>query len=165
MPAHAVHPALVGSGRAPEEGCAAFVEAAIESCGRRGLNLTPIRRSVLEVVAESSVPVSAYAIIHRLSGTKLIAPPTVYRALEFLIDAGLVRHLALRKAYVRCELQPGTQVSAVLLCNACGAVSEAISPEMTETIGRLAAAAGFVPGEGVVEIEGHCAICSGTLTV
>ena len=76
--------------------------------------------------------------------------------------AGFVRHLALRKAYVRCELAPEAPASALLLCTSCGAVAETSSPEMGETIGRLTAQAGFELGERLIEIEGRCASCRGT---
>jgi hypothetical protein len=90
-----------------------FVAEAAESCRQRGLNLTPIRRRVLEVVAASTVPVPAYAIVYQLSDTKLVAPPTIYRALEFLIEAGFVRHLALRRAYICCTQPVGGPLGAV----------------------------------------------------
>lgn len=141
-----------------------FVDAAVESCRQRGLNLTPIRRRVLEVMAASSVPISAYVVIHRLSDAKLLAPPTVYRALEFLEKAGFVRHLALRKAYIRCELAPDAPASALLLCTGCGAVTETSSPEMGETISRLTARTGFELGRRLIEIEGRCASCRRTNT-
>jgi Fur family transcriptional regulator, zinc uptake regulator len=149
---------------AAEREASSFVDAAVESCRRRGLNLTPIRRRVLEVMAASPVPISAYAVIHRLSDAKLLGPPTVYRALEFLEKAGFVRHLALRKAYVRCDLAPETPTSALLLCTTCGAVAETSSPEMGATIDRLTAQAGFELGRRPIEIEGRCASCCRTNT-
>jgi len=159
MHGKAVHWSLNGHASPPEPETSSFVEAAVRTCHERGLNLTPIRRRVLEVVGASAVPVSAYAIVHQLSGSKLLGPPTVYRALEFLEKAGFVRHLALRKAYVRCALTPEAPTSALLLCTDCGSVSEAASREMGEIIGRLAAETGFEPCGRVIEIEGRCAAC------
>ena len=68
------------------------VASAVALCGRQGLNLTPVRRRVLEIVWRSHGPIGAYQILAELSKEReKAAPPTVYRALEFLVDAGLVR--------------------------------------------------------------------------
>lgn len=136
-----------------------FVAAAVESCHRRGLTMTPIRRRVLEVVAESPVPLAAYAIIHRLSGTKLLAPPTVYRALEFLVEAGFVRHLVTRKAFVLCARADEPFV-AVLICTDCGDASEMAVEEVRNAVGRYASSTGFTPFGRALEIEGRCALCT-----
>lgn len=136
-----------------------FVAAAADSCRHRGLNMTPIRRRVLEVVAASPVPLAAYAIIHRLSGTKLLGPPTVYRALEFLVEAGFVRYLALRKAFVRCSM-PDEPFVAVLTCTACGDTSEVTSEEVRVAMARFASSTGFAPHPRAIEIEGRCATCN-----
>jgi Fur family transcriptional regulator, zinc uptake regulator len=136
----------------------AIVVEAVESCQRRGLNLTPIRRRVLEVVAASPAPVSAYAIIHQLSNTKLLGPPTVYRALDFLIAAGFIRHLALRKAYVRCKW-PGQPFVTLLTCSTCGDTNEVASEQMRSAVAQLAMTTGFTPHGGAIEIEGCCAAC------
>lgn len=122
--------------------------------------MTPIRRRVLEVVAASPTPIAAYAIIHRLSGTKLLAPPTVYRALEFLIEAGFVRHLALRKAFVLCA-RPDAPFVALLSCTACGDTWEVTSEEVGTAITRFASSTGFTPRDRAIELEGRCATCSG----
>lgn len=139
----------------------AFVEVAAERCRRRGLNLTPIRRRVLEVVAGSSAPVSAYDIIRRSSDTKLLGPPTVYRALEFLMEAGLVRHLALRRAYICRQPWIEEPVVTLLLCTDCGFVGETASEPLWRTLVQIAAAKGFEPRGRTVEIEGRCASCRG----
>jgi Fur family transcriptional regulator, zinc uptake regulator len=138
-----------------------FVAEAAESCRQRGLNLTPIRRRVLEVVAASTVPVPAYAIVYQLSDTKLVAPPTIYRALEFLIEAGFVRHLALCRAYICCTQPVGGPLVAVLMCTTCGVVSESVSEPIRQTVADLAETTGFEPRSRTIEIEGQCAACRG----
>ncbi len=153
-------PPFVATPPAPQEGPepSGFIADAIESCHQRGLNLTPIRRRVLEVVAASDGPVSAYAIIHRLSDIKLLAPPTVYRALEFLVEAGFVRHLALRKAFVcRARLEP--EPLAILVCTGCGSVAEGASELIRRTVAQLAEAIGFEASGQAIEIQGRCAAC------
>jgi Fur family transcriptional regulator, zinc uptake regulator len=158
-----VRPASPFTGTRSVDELSSFVTAAVESCRSRGLNMTPNRRRVLEVVAASSTPLAAYAIIHRLSGTKLLGPPTVYRALEFLIEAGLVRYLALRKAFVLCS-RPDESFVTVLTCTACGDTSEKPSEEVWAAIAQFASATGFAPHGRAIEIEGRCASCNGAAT-
>ena len=160
MQAQAIRPAPPITATLARDELSFFVAAATESCRRRGLNMTPIRRRVLEVVAASPAPIAAYAIIHRLSDTKLLGPPTVYRALEFLVEAGFVRHLALRKAFVLCA-RPDEPFVAVLTCTACGNTSEVLSEEIRAAIALFASSTGFAPNGHAIEIEGRCATCSG----
>ena len=160
MQAQAIRPASLITETLARDEPLSFVAAAAENCRNRGLNMTPIRRRVLEVVAASPVPIAAYAIIHQLSGTKLLGPPTVYRALEFLVEAGFVPHLALRKAFVLCT-RPDEPFVAVLTCTACGDTIEVASEEVRAAMARFASSTGFTPHGRAIEIEGWCASCNG----
>ena len=63
-------------------------------CEQRNVRLTPIRRRVLELVWHSHAPIGAYAILDQLKTTdRSAAPPTVHRALDFLLEHGLVHRL------------------------------------------------------------------------
>ena len=65
-------------------------------CEQNGSRLTATRRRVLEMIWESHQPVKAYDLLERIrddNSTMNAAPPTVYRALDFLIDEGLVQGL------------------------------------------------------------------------
>ena len=92
----------VGSAEPEAIGWQGEVERA---CSRQGLHLTPLRRRVLAILAESSAPLGAYAIIEQLSRRegKRIAPPTVYRTLEFFLDHGFLHKIESRNAYAPCE--------------------------------------------------------------
>jgi heat-inducible transcriptional repressor len=80
------------------------MRTAAEVCEQRGLKLTPLRLRVLELVWERHAPIGAYDILDKLSQEGLgSAPPTVYRALNFLIDAGLVHRIDTLNAYFGCE--------------------------------------------------------------
>lgn len=164
MLAQATRSATPATETLTREARSSFVAAAAESCRRRGLNMTPIRQRVLEVVAASSGPMAAYAIIHHLSGTKLIGPPTVYRALQFLVEAGFVRHLPLRKAFVLCA-RPDEPFAAVLTCTACGDTHEVASEEVRAAMAWFASSTGFTPHDRTIEIEGRCATCKGAATL
>ena len=72
-------------------------------CAARAQRLTPIRRQVLETLLASHNPLGAYEIIDRLADKAARpAPITVYRALDFLRDNGLVHRIESRNAFVAC---------------------------------------------------------------
>ena len=63
-------------------GSVATVEAA---CAAQKLQLTPVRRRVLEILLQEHRALGAYEILDRLRERGLRAPPQVYRALERLL--------------------------------------------------------------------------------
>lgn len=137
-----------------------IVGRAVDSCYARGLNLTPLRRRVLEVVAASPKPVSALAIAERLSEPpRRLVAQGLYPALKFLMAAGLVRHVGLLKAYVCRDPRMVGDCSALLVCHVCGSVSEVASEPLRDSIEKAAVPRGFVPGDRPVEIEGCCEGC------
>ena len=130
-------------------------------CTARGARLTPTRRAVLEILLSGHRPIGAYEIMDRLAkdGTRP-APITVYRALDFLLDQGLVHRLASRNAFMACiHNHAATDNVVFLICEQCGVVGEASSTAVTRTINDAAAAAGFLPKDPVVEVTGLCAHC------
>jgi Fur family zinc uptake transcriptional regulator len=130
-------------------------------CARRAQRLTPIRRQVLEVLLESHKPLGAYEIIDRadLRGGRP-APITVYRALDFLRDNGLVHRIESRNAFVACVNNHATgDLVVFLICEHCGAVGEAPSAAVADQLKAAALAAGFTPKAPVIEIGGVCAHC------
>ena len=87
------------------------LDTAANLCEQRGLNLTPIRRRVLEIVWRSHEPIGAYQILAELAKERdKAAPPTVYRALDFLIDAGLVHRIESLNAFGGCGAHTGKAV-------------------------------------------------------
>jgi Fur family transcriptional regulator, zinc uptake regulator len=130
-------------------------------CLERGQRLTAIRRQVLEELLASHRALGAYEIIDRLaSAGARPAPITAYRALEFLRDNGLVHRIESRNAFIACVHEhPAGEPVVFLLCDRCGAVGEASSPELAASLTAAAGAAGFTPKSPVVEISGICAHC------
>jgi Fur family zinc uptake transcriptional regulator len=130
-------------------------------CAERAQRLTPIRRQVLEVLLESHNPLGAYEIMDRAaaSGTRP-APITVYRALDFLRDNGLVHRIESRNAFVACVNNHASgDLVVFLLCERCGAVGEAASVAVADQLKAAARAAGFTPKTPVIEITGICSHC------
>ncbi|MDX2223201.1 MAG: Fur family transcriptional regulator [Rhodospirillaceae bacterium] len=129
-------------------------------CATRGGRLTEIRRRVLEAVWDSHAPLGAYDILARLNrdGGRNV-PMAVYRALDFLMEHGLVHRLASRNAFIGCR-HPGDAHSAqFLICEACGTVAELASPAVHAAIQRAAAQKGFTVAGETIEISGRCPHC------
>ena len=144
------------------ERCAhAAIAHAEAHCAARAQRLTPIRRQVLEALLASHSPLGAYEIIERLADKSgRPAPITVYRALEFLRDNGLVHRIESRNAFVACvHNHSGDDLVVFLICEHCGAVGEAASAAVTDQLKAAARAAGFTPKAPVIEISGVCAHC------
>jgi len=129
-------------------------------CAARSQRLTPMRRQVLEALLASHRPLGAYEIMERLSDHGRPAPITVYRALDFLRENGLVHRIESRNAFVACvHNHAGGDLIVFLICEHCGAVGEAPSAEVAEALKAASRAAGFTPKSPVIEIAGICSHC------
>ncbi len=129
-------------------------------CAANGLRLTPIRRRVLELIWGRHQPVKAYDILEQLQReNSRTAPPTVYRALEFLLEAGLVHRVESFNAFVGCG-DPGTpHEGQFLICRACNAVAEINDSRVSEMLGQDARRLGFRSEHPTVEVTGLCRHC------
>jgi Fur family zinc uptake transcriptional regulator len=146
--------------------CASEAIAHAEAlCAAHKERLTPIRRGVLEALLESHVPLGAYELIDRLAQNDSKAgarpaPITIYRALDFLREQGFVHRIESRNAFIACVHNHDSGDPVVfLICEKCGAVGEAASAAVADTIKSASRAAGFTPKTPVIEISGTCAHC------
>jgi Fur family transcriptional regulator, zinc uptake regulator len=131
-------------------------------CAQRAQRLTPIRRQVLEALLASHKPLGAYEIIERtaVTGGTRPAPITIYRALDFLRENGLVHRIESRNAFIACVNNHATgDLVVFLICEHCGEVGEAPSAAVADQLKSAARAAGFTPKAPVIEITGVCAHC------
>ena len=129
-------------------------------CTRRGAHLTRLRRRVLELVWQGHAAVKAYDVLQELGGSAGAAkPPTVYRALDFLIAHGLVHRLESLNAYVGCPVPDAAHQGQFLICDACGTVSEFEAPPIQAAIAEQAAAQDFAIARQTVEVRGLCQPC------
>jgi len=144
------------------ERCSADVMAQAEAlCSERGQRLTPMRRQVLATLAASHRPLGAYEIIERLAlRAAPPAPITIYRALDFLVENGLVHRIESRNAFVACIRNHDSGAMVIfLICEKCGAVGEAPSRAIADSLEAAANNLGFAPRTPVIEITGTCAHC------
>ena len=142
--------------------CVATAIATAEAlCRERGLRFTALRQRVLTLVWDSHKPVGAYDILEKLSEEgKRAAPPTVYRALDFLIDAGLVHRLDSLNAYIGCTDPARSHTGQFLICRRCRTVAELDDPDIDELVGDKAARLGFTAVHQMLEIQGVCSNCN-----
>jgi len=154
-------------------GTAAALDAALEraeaACLARGAQLTELRRQVLRLVLGSPQAIGAYALLDRLRAERPgAAPPTVYRALEFLQEQGLVHKVERLNAFIGCV---GPEAHAhcghghahphqFLICSGCGATAEVCDDRVAAAVEAAARGAGFVARRTTVEVEGLCAACA-----
>jgi Fur family zinc uptake transcriptional regulator len=130
------------------------------ACINSGLRLTQLRRQVLQLVWLSHAPVKAYEILEQMhKDNPKTAPPTVYRTLDFLIQAGLVHKIESLNAYVGCGDPTHPHIGQFFICEACGAVAEINEPRITRLINQEARHLGFQSQRQVIEIKGHCPQC------
>lgn len=136
----------------------ARAEARVSAAGKR---VTSLRRRVFEIVAASPAPMGAYDILAVLAGERgRTDPPTVYRALEFLLEFGLLHRVESLNAFLAC-VEADDHVSQFLICRDCGATTELSDHRLVGKLRRAADAQGFAADRFTVEISGHCAACAG----
>lgn len=130
-------------------------------CTARDARLTDIRRRILELVWASHEPVGAYELLAKLSRERdKAAPPTVYRALEFLMEVGLVHRIDSLNAFLGCNEPTREHVAQFLVCRSCHHVSEIDSPSVQRAIEKESRQTGFIIEAGSLEIKGLCEACA-----
>ena len=140
-------------------------------CDRRQLRLTEQRRLILGLILNNPRPSGAYDLLDRLrEDGRPAAPPTVYRALDFLTAQGLVHKIERLSAFVGCShmldrcgpehAHHGLDATQFLICTACRRVFEMGDSRIRVAIDQAAAARGFKPTAATVEVEGICADCA-----
>jgi len=130
-------------------------------CERAGLRLTALRRRVLELVCQSHTPLAAYDILGVLTEQdgRRAAPPTVYRAMDFLLENGLVHRIASLNAFVGCNHPAHAHQGQFLICRTCNAAIELSTDSISEAIVAGAATVGFTVESQTVEVVGVCSGC------
>jgi Fur family zinc uptake transcriptional regulator len=140
-----------------------LLDRATAVCQARGVRLTPQRRQVLGIIGGRGQPLGAYEILEALRDqVPGAAPPTVYRALDFLLAHGLVHRIETLHAFVSCPHPDHLHAGQFLICSSCGGVEELEDATLSRSLFAAASATGFNPQRPVVEITGRCARCAGT---
>lgn len=135
--------------------------AAEEMAAQTGARLTPVRRRVLEILLESHRAMGAYEVLERLAAEGLgKQPPVAYRALDFLVEHGLVHRIQRLNAFAAC-LSPGHAHSpAFLICRGCDKVAEAEGAGLRRALEQAAGGLGFTVERASIEAIGLCPACA-----
>lgn len=141
-----------------------LLDRASSICDGRGARLTDLRREVLGLILDSEGPTGAYDLLDRLRATRGgAAPPTVYRALDFLLEQGLIHKVERLSAYVGCVAHDDhAHAAQFLICRSCGKVTEIDDHDLAHALGDAAKRLGFTVGKATIEAEGQCATCAGS---
>lgn len=144
----------------------ALIARADALCERRGAKLTDLRRQVLGLILDADAPIGAYELLEQLRRTRPGgAPPTVYRALDFLLANGLIHRVERLSAFVGCVADDAAGHAAqFLICRACGRVTELDDHELTDVLAESARRLGFAVSGATIEAEGLCHDCTGRPT-
>lgn len=137
------------------------LDAAEQVCAREGVRFTALRKRVLELVWQSHKPLGAYDILETLSREdgRRAAPPTVYRALDFLQEQGLVHRIASLNAFIGCSSPEHRHEGQFLICLNCHIAIELDATGITDAIAGAAKSHGFAVQSETVEIAGLCSQC------
>jgi Fur family zinc uptake transcriptional regulator len=147
-----------------EQAHAATQEAALtlaeEYCRERGEKLTPIRRKVLELLLNSGRATKAYSLLDDMRQIHPgSAPPTVYRALDFLLSAGLVHRIESINAFTVCHDLTQCQHGILVVCQQCGNVTELHEPKLRQALVTQIEYAGYRLASEEIELKGLCSTC------
>ena len=134
-------------------------------CDERGAKLTDLRRQVLGLILDAEAPAGAYDLLARLRETRgSAAPPTVYRALDFLLEHGLIHRLERLAAFIGCVTHEAgadhSHAAQFLICRDCKRATEIEDAAITEALTRASRARGFAAQGATVEVIGSCAECA-----
>jgi len=133
---------------------------AVQLCVVRGVQLTPIRHQVLALILDSHKAVKAYELLDRIKPQQNAAKPaTIYRALDFLIEQGLIHRVESLNAFIGCSCSGHQHELLLLICNSCNEVEERPAPKMMEALSEEFSQAGFVAYSKAIEAQGICVKC------
>ncbi|AFC85395.1 transcriptional repressor [Frateuria aurantia] len=139
---------------------AGMIRVIEQASEERGLRLTPLRKEVLVLVAEAGKPVKAYDLLDKLRETHgNAAPPTVYRALDFLLEQGFIHKLESINSYVSCHHPAEHHQVPFLICDSCSSAQEVCDPRVADLIESQAQTFGFKPQAQTLEVHGTCRDC------
>ena len=155
-----------------------LLDKAAALCARNGSRLTPQRREILSLILSAGKPVGAYDLLEQIkTPERKPAPPTVYRALEFLLEHGLIHRIERLSAFVPCvhllhahhtddcsqkykDDTPHLHTAQFLICRECKSTSEISTPHILEAIKQSCQPRGFIAQNAFIEIEGLCSGCA-----
>lgn len=146
----------------PEEQLKQVLELAHARCKVHNVKFTPLREQVLSIICKSAVPMGAYEIMSelgRIANRDKVAPPTVYRSLDFLLELDLIHRIHSLNAYVSRNHKDAMDCAMLFICNQCKGVKEIPNSVIQQSINLLANEIKFRVEQQALEIHGLCLEC------
>jgi Fur family transcriptional regulator, zinc uptake regulator len=138
-----------------------LIKEAEDLCARAGTRLTDPRRRVLTLLADAKTPMKAYDLIAKAGADGgAVKPPTVYRALEFLREIGMIHRIEQDATYVACSHVGHGHLAALFVCDTCQGVTEVHVDDMESQLSAAAQKTGFSLAHLVIEGRGQCRSCA-----
>ncbi|WP_428775235.1 zinc uptake transcriptional repressor Zur [Vibrio sp.] len=130
-------------------------------CAARGVRLTKQRKIVFTLICASQKACSAYELLEELQKTEPQAkPPTVYRALDFLLEQGFIHRVESTNSFISCcSCNANKHYSHLLVCDKCGNVVEIQDDNLIALLSANAEKHGFELANHVIESHGLCQSC------
>jgi Fur family transcriptional regulator, zinc uptake regulator len=140
------------------------IERATKIFADKNIRFTKLRQQVFEEIAATYSSIGAYEILARMAGKGTrVAPISIYRALDALLEAGVIHRLESKNAFFACRRTDHSKGRRPLFlsCEKCGAVGEVDGQHIFDLIGQAATGAKFAPRVKFVEVQGLCPRCAG----
>ncbi|WP_425074058.1 Fur family transcriptional regulator [Sagittula sp. S175] len=139
------------------------IEAAVTLCSEKGLQLTPVRRRVLEILLDRHRAMGAYEVLDVLRSEGLGSqPPVAYRALDFLVTNGFAHRIERLNAFIACAAPTEDHAPTFLICRKCSTVAETPAWRAGRVLRNIASEVGFEVERVAIEAEGLCPACQDT---
>ena len=137
------------------------LQSAEKICMDKGVRLTAIRRRILELICSSHKAIGAYELLDLFREEDLKAKPiTIYRALDFLMEAGLVHKVESLNAFIGCLQAETTHQTVILICDECKNAYELEASPVFQTIFEMSKEVKFTPKFLTMELHGLCYLCT-----
>jgi Fur family zinc uptake transcriptional regulator len=136
------------------------IQTADKLCAERGVQLTTIRRQVLDLIWDSHKAVKAYDLLDQMKPLQHSAKPaTIYRALDFLLGQGLIHRIESLNSFIGCSCSEQQHEQLFLICIQCHEVEERPGAMVMEAVSKELKLAEFSAHRKAIEIQGVCKHC------
>lgn len=130
-------------------------------CVKKGIRLTSIRRRILELICASHKAIGAYELLDLFREQDSKAKPvTIYRALDFLMDAGLVHKIESLNAFIGCLQAETEHQTVILICDHCKNAYELDAAPVYQSLFAISKKIQFAPTSLTIELHGLCCSCA-----
>ncbi len=137
------------------------LEQAEQRCVERGVHLTELRKAVFAFLLAADRPVKAYDLLERFREKgKRLTPATIYRVLDFLIDAGLIHKIACINAYMPCTCEHKDSSHVFFVCEECQQVKEIEDQLLLDSMRARFSELGIELTNTAIEMRGMCSSCT-----